>query len=343
MCLFDGFGDVLGGQLILGSHNGFNALGRSQRLAPHGQNTGDGHHGVEDDGEIGQKRRDGTRAAQATVDTPGTHQNHQHQSQIEGQVHGGLAGCHHHVGLVFIGHDLPVNLFESHLFTFAAAQSLDDPDTRSIFPHHAHHGIHRLLQVIKKRNGTAGNKKHDGQNDGQHTGEHQCQHRLQGDGDDNPAHNQNGRTNADALHHAHHPVDVVGVGGHAGDQAGNSETVNLPVGQVGDLAEQVVTQPPRGLPGNPSRHPVGNHIAQNGKDGAHQHDHAPFEHQTEILQGHDLVNDVGQNIGQEQIHDGTGEFDHQTQAHALQIGTDIAKNQMQVLSPSSFLPASIWL
>ena len=121
MSLLMSFRDILRGQLILGGHNGFNALGRSQRLAPHGQNTGDGHHGVEDDGEIGQKRRDGTRAAQATVDTPGTHQNHQHQSQIEGQVHGGLAGRHHHVGLVFIGHDLPVNLFESHLFTFATA------------------------------------------------------------------------------------------------------------------------------------------------------------------------------------------------------------------------------
>ena len=333
-------GQRLNGELIGGGQHCFDALGGGQRLAPHGQHPGDRHHGVEDDGKISKKRGDDTRAAQAGIHPVGAHQHHQHQAQIQRQVHGGLAESHHHIGPVLVPHDLTVDALKALLFPLAAGQGLDDPDAGGVFPHHPHHFVHRPLQAVEQGDGPPGHQIHDAQNHRQHTGEHQRQHRVQGDGHRHAAHHQDGRTDADALHHAHHPVNVIGVSGHAGDQAGHGKAVDLPVGQIGDLPKQVVAQSSRGLAGHPGRHPVSDNIAGDGQKGARQHHKPPPDHQAHVLQRGDVIDDVRQDIGQQQVHDGAQQLDGQAQAHPFEIGPHIPDDQVQESSPSFLRRAS---
>ena len=134
-------------------------------------------------------------------------------------------------------------------------------------------------------------------------------------------------------------MDIVGIRTHTGDQAWDGEIVDLPVGKIGDLPEQIVAQAAGGVPRHPGGHAVGDHIACDGQKGAEQHHKAPPHHQPHILQRRHIVNDMGQDIGQQQIHDGAGELHQQAQAHALEIGPHIADDQLHCVlsSPWSWL------
>ena len=248
-----------------------NALGGGQRLGIHGEHPGDGQHGVKDNGEVGQESDNIARARHPRVHTPGAHRHHQHQPHIQQKLHGGAIDGHHGGGLGFAGSHCFVHLCKTLFLILGFGQGLDDANARHVFPNDANQRIHVLLQRFIQRHALLGNEPYNQRHKRQHGHQQGGKGRVQGHGNDNAADKQNGRANADALHHADHAIDIIGIRGHAGDQGRNSEPVDLPGGEMGDFAEQIVADRTGTVPGYRCGHPVGQNIAPPCQQGAKQH------------------------------------------------------------------------
>ena len=299
----------------------------------HDEDAGDGHHGVEDDGEVAEKGDDVPGGAGAGVDPDGPHHDDQGEAQIQKQVHHGVGEGHGDARLLLPADHLPVDLGEVLPLVLGFGQRLDDPDAGGVLPHHADHVVHPLLELDVQGDAPFGHQVHQHPQKGQGAHQHQGEHGVQGEGDEDAADEQDGGPHPHALHHADHLVDVVGVAGEAGLQGGDGELVDLVAGEVGDLLEQVVADGLGGVLGHPGGHAVGHNVGDQGADGRQHHGPAPQQDELHVPQGHHVVDEVGENPGQHQLHDRADELDGDAQGHPGHEGFEIVEDHPHNVQP----------
>ena len=312
------------------------ALGRRCGLGEHHQHLVDGQHGVEDDGEVAQKGDDAPRLRQPGVDPERAGHHHARQSAVEQQAHQRIGGGHHRVGVNL----LPAEGFavpgETDALGIALGQGADDPHAGNVVAHGAHHVVHRPLHPRVERNAPPGDERDAQRQQRQRGQQHQTEPEVQHQRDRHAAQQQYGRAHAQALDAPEGLVDVVAVGGQAGDEAGHGGLIHLLRGQALDLGEEIVAQRARHVPGDGGGPAIGDHVAQQRQSRAQRHRAAPEPDGSPAARGRDLVDDVGEDPRNGQIHDRADELDGEADEHRAVIGAHIFQNALQASDPAFF-------
>ena len=272
----------------------------------HDEHSGHGQHGVQDDGKIGQECDNDTGLGAAFVDTVGSHQNNQGQTDIQQQVHHWVGDTHADGSAAFAANHLSIDLCKMFLLLFDLGKRLDDADSGDAFPHGAHHHVDALLQVAVHRNTLAGDQPYHQCDERQDRNHHQCQHRLHRHGDADAADEQNRCTDSHSLHHSDDLVDVIGVGGQAGFQRRDGKLVDLPTGQIGYFFKQIVAYRPGGISCDRCCHAVCIDVHQQCQHGTNRHVQSPDQHPFGVFERDDVVQDVRK-------HPWNQQFDHRSQ------------------------------
>ena len=95
------------------------------------------------------------------------------------------------------------------------------------------------------------------------------------------------------------------------------------------ISKEVVADLLGGVPGDPCRETVGRHVAEDGEDGADEHESAGREDHFPAAGGDDVVDDGGEEHGEEEIHDRPAEFDGEAQHHLRKEWPDVGEDMLQ--------------
>ena len=220
-------------------------------------------------------------------------------------------------------------------FIVALGQGADDPNAGNVVPDGAHHAVYVLLHGSVQLQAPAGDQRNAQRQQGQRGQQHQTEPEVHQHGDDDAAGEQNGRAHAQTLHPPQRLVDVVGVAGQAGDQAGYGQFVHLPGGQVLDFFKQIVADAPGRVPGHGGGPAVGDNVARQRDDRAQGHARAPEENSPLVAGRDDLVNDVGQDPRNGQIHHRARQLDAKARQHPSQQRLQISEDPFHASHPTS--------
>lgn len=153
-----------------------------------------------------------------------------------------------------------------------------------------------------------------------------------------PPQQQDGHPDAHGLERLDAGLDVIAVAGHPADEAGQAEPVELSPREVGRPGEQVLPDVIGDVVGVVHRDPVGRNVQLAGGQGGEDHQPAPEHRLAQLAQGHHLVDQMLQDIGDHQL----GHRPQQLDPHGLgnpgRILFHIPQNQFHKLPPR-VLPA----
>ena len=213
-------GLVLGGAEDLGDPvRGGGGLGEEQEDAV------EGHGAVEDQVEVDQEGQDDPRFRRAAVHPAGSHQHHQDQAQVHEQLHRRGGDGHDGAGGKVAAGQAAVDLPEAALLVFLLMEGLDHADAGDVLPHDPGHAVHLLLDPVVEGDALPGDQDHDGRHHRGQDAQDGGQGRVHGQGYAHAAHQHDGGPDAHGLDGGDEILNVVGVGGHPGDQGGQAEAV----------------------------------------------------------------------------------------------------------------------
>ena len=89
--------------------------------------------------------------------------------------------------------------------------------------------------------------------------------------------------------------------------------------------EQVIAKGFDGVAGNSGGPAVGPHIENQYQGGAEDHRKPPFHHEEDVIFRRHLVDDVGKDVRDQEVDDGTGKFDEETENHGRDMRFYILK------------------
>ena len=302
------------------------AVGRRAGLADHDEDAVDAHHALQHHVEIRQKRKDHARLDLSAVHPCRPQPHYQRKADVEAHLHQRTGNGHDGAGLdIRPGHGL-IAQAEAPLFIFGFGKRLDHTNAGNILTHHAHHIVQTLLHLAVKRNAISGNA----QDDHDQNGNHHTQ-----DGRERSVHHQR-YTDAAQKHHRyahaqglqglHAGLHVVAVAGHAADEAGQTEGVELRAGEVGRFGKQVLTDIVGHVMRVVNRHAVGPDIELAGDQCGGDHQKAPENHLPHLPQRHHLVDQVFQNIGNQQLRHRAQQLDRHGRGNSARISLHVAEN-----------------
>ena len=278
---------------------------RSTRSGIHDKDTGNRKHSVQNDGKVRQKSNDGTWLCLSCVDTEGTDNNNQSQTNVQKQVHHRVCDTHSHRCFCFATNDITVYLRKMFLFLFCLGKCLNYADTADIFTYSTHHDINSALQIGIHWNTFARYQPDNQCNKRQYRDHGPGQYRFQCHGNGNSTDQQNRRADSQTLHHTNDLVDVVAVGGKSCFQRWNREVVDLRAGKVRNLFEKVMAQCAGSVSCNRCGNAVCKDIADQRCNGAEHHQQTPEQNQPGIFLRNDIVQNIGQNPWNHQLHNGS--------------------------------------
>ena len=127
-------------------------------------------------------------------------------------------------------------------------------------------------------------------------------------------------------------LHIVAVAGHAAGEAGQAEGVKLAAAEVHGLLEKVLPHIIGNVVGVVDGLGVGIDVNPEGGQGAQNHQRAPEKNLPHGLPGHDFVDQVLQNIGQQQLADGGYQLHGNDTGNGPCIGLHVAKSEFHSVS-----------
>ncbi len=128
-------------------------------------------------------------------------------------------------------------------------------------------------------------------------------------------------------------MDIIGVVGQPGNDGGYGEAVHLRLGKKHRPPVKVPAKPPGHIHGHPGRHAVGRDVAEGRAEGHDQHPSSRLEDSGQVPRGNAVVDNVGQQKGEQQFQHGGGEFHRHAHRHPWKMGPEIAENGLHAGPP----------
>ena len=157
-----------------------------------------------------------------------------------------------------------------------------------------------------------------------HDAQYGRQNRVHGQRQGDAAHQQYGGPDADGLGGGDEVLHVVGVRGHAGDEAGQGEGVRLTAGEAGGADKEVLPQALDAVPGHAHGGHVGKDVGLADQEGHHHHQRPPAHHRAHPSAGHHPVDDVLQYVGDQKLQHRGEKLHRHAQADAAQAQLHVA-------------------
>ena len=314
------------------------AVGGGRGLAEHDENPVDAHDALDDHVEVRQKGQNHAGLDGPGVDPPGAHPDHQGEAQVQAHLHQGAGNGHDGAGPdIGPGHSvvLPGKVL---LLIGRLAQGLDDADAGDVLPHHPHHLVQPRLHLAVEGDTVAGNAENHHH---QHRHDHQQnrgQGRVHGQGDGDAAQEHHGHPHAHGLQRLDAGLDIIAVAGHAADEAGQAEVIKLRAGEVGRLGKEGLAHVVGDAVGIVNGDAVGPDVQLPSEYGCQNHQRAPQKHQLQPPQGHHLVDEMLQDIGNQQLRHGARQLNGHGDRDFSPVKAHLAQNQFHGFRPS--LPKS---
>ena len=162
----------------------------------------------------------------------------------------------------------------------------------------------------------------------QHGDEHHREHGIERQRDEDAADGQDRRAHAQPLDAPEHLVDVVGVRRQAGDQRGLGRRVGLRGGEGHDPREEVMADGAGRVARDGAGHAVGDDVEGERAKRAQHHRQRAQRDAPPVARGRDVVDDIGEQPGQQQIKDRAGEFDDEAERHARVAGAQVMRQNL---------------
>ena len=301
-----------------------------QRTGEHQKHVGDHHQRVHDLQHITQKAGEFAHLHTPRNDHITAEPEQQRHRRIHGELEGGQV--HHRImeGALAGLHQAAVYPLELLLLILAPHEGLYRPDGGQILLHDHIHPVHSRLQP-------AVHGRHLIYDKGQHRRQHrhaaqkdQAQPGVHEEGQPH-AHDQHGGT----AHHgpqpaAHRILQYRDVGGHAGDQRGCLEPVQIREGILLDFLVLLLTQNRAETTGCPGHVTGIEHAGHQREQGAHPHLHAFDEDVIHIPVGHAHVDGVSHNHRNEHFQAGFQHHKQHCQNKFLFIAAQMRENTLQL-------------
>ena len=296
-----------------------------QGLTGEDEHTVEGHDAVDDHGEVGQEGQNDTGLHLTSVDAVSAQHHNQHQTHVQAHLHSGAGDGHDDTGLqIALGH-AAVALLKARFLIAALAQGLHHADAGDILAHDTHHIVQSLLHDGVQGDTVPGDADDAGDENGRHDAQNAGQSGIHGQCHRNAADEHNGLADTHAEDGADKVLDIIGVGGHAGDEGGQSQIVDLVAAELLGADKQVLTH----LLNAVFRHLDGQGIAKDVAPAHHHrrqdHQNAPEDHGSEVPLRHHVVDNVLQNIGDHQLAEGSRRLGCHTQHGCPQMLSHVVK------------------
>ncbi len=264
------------------------SLGGSGAFGIHGEDSGDGHHRHGNECEILHEGNDRFRVGLVVCHARGTERYDSGDTAVHEKRHDGVDRAHDGARVLFIVGKTAVDFIIAAMLVFGLGECLDDADALRIFSHDAHHLIDGRLDLRIKRHTLTGDKEYGDKDEGKDRdhGEREISIHQKGDGD--TAHKKNRRAHAHSLHHADEIVQVVGIGGDAGFQGRNGESIRLRGGKTKRVCKKIVAHLFREIARDLGCHAVSDDIANAGGESTKDHETAPFDDHGDALRCHNF-------------------------------------------------------
>ena len=305
------------------------AVGRGRGLAEHNENAVDTHDALNHHIKIGEEGQNDAGLDLSAVDPPGAEPDHQRQAQIEAHLHQRAGDGHNGAGLdVGPGHGVAAG-GEAPGLVAGFGQGLDHPDAGDILPHDLDHLVQPGLDLAVEGDAVAGHgqnhrhqHRHDDQENGRQGRVHQQRHH-------NAAYQHHRHPDAHGLGGLDRRLDVVAIAGQAADEAGQTEPVELRAGEIQRLGEEGLPDVVGDAMGVVHGDAVGPDVELPGQNCRDDHQGAPEEHQGKAAPGHDFVDQVFENVGDQQLRQGAGQLDGHGPGDPAAVEPHMAQNQVQ--------------
>ena len=305
---------------------GSTCLGENRKHAGHEQNR------VQDDRHVGHKCHDDTRLCQTAVYTNCSIVNHQNHSKIQEKAHDRIHGAHDHAGLPLLIHHFFINRSKLLPFCIRLRQCLDNTDTGCVLSYQTDKTVQRLLHSSVHGNSAAAEQIHKNTHWRDHRQHNHRQTGIHGQCHCQSSNQHDWLTNAKALHHSKHLVNVVGIRCRTGNQGRHGKRFLLPRRQEADAAVELQPDPLRCVSRNQRCHPVCNNVSYQRQNCKQDHYQAPGKNDSHIAQRNDIINHNRQCPRNQQFDNGSCYFDHEAYRHSSGIGLQAAENLFHLFS-----------
>ena len=268
------------------------AVGRGAGFAHGHEDPGQTHDAHGNHIKVGEECQDDPRFHSTVVHPSGPQQYDQSQTDIQAELEEGSRDGHDRAGGdVRLGHVL-VGVGKTLLFIFRFGEGFHHPDAGDVLPHDPNQHIQLALYAGIHGDALGRDRQHDQNEQGKHDHQDHGKRSVHGQGHGHAAQEQHRRTDAQSLELLHGGLHIVAVGGHAGNEGGKTESVELVAAEVGDLSEKRlphIIADAMGIFDGPA---VGGDIEHPGDDGCGKHEAAPENDRLQLSQGHHIVDDV---------------------------------------------------
>ena len=248
-------------------------LGTGQLQQGHGHH----HHAHKDLNDVVDEGLEVAQLKGGPHDHAAAEVQHRHSGAVEGQHHhrqnGDDAQTHGQGGI----HQIVVGLLELFPLKIPTHKDLDHPNGNQIFLQGVVQAVDALLHDLKELSThlheDADGQHHEGNDHHQHQGQAGVEGKADGQGGHQHHRGTHQHTQAHGQHHGH-GVDVVG---HAGDEGGGREAVDVRKGELLHLVKEALAQVPAKTLAGKGGKPGGQHAAQHGHACQQQHEQAQLE------------------------------------------------------------------
>ena len=187
------------------------------------------------------------------------------------------------------------------LLALLLAEGPHHPCAGKVLPGNQRHAVGLFLDGLEEGHRAAHDDIQHQRHQGHNGQEHQRQVQVNAHGHDHRADDQEGRAHHKTDQHGHRRLQLVDVGGHAGDERGRAKAIQLPPGQGVDVMEQTSSQVCAHALGGSGGHG----LAGQGRGQTHhaqQHQQrAPLPDVGRIAPGHAHVDHVRHHQGHNQL------------------------------------------
>ena len=301
--------DLLDGGLGGGQVGGFvqhldDAVAGGHRHAEHDKDHREHHQAHEDVHDVAEQGVELAGGDDAVQDIVGAEPGQGQVAAVDGQQHGGVVEAEAAFRLDELLVKVLAGLGVFFVLVLLADKALDHADGGDVLLHRGVEGVVVLKDAVKDLDGGEHDAaQHQEQKDHGHQ-EDQGQVGVDGDGHDQGEHQVDRGAHAHAGQHLEGVLDVGDVGGHAGDQARGGELVDVGEGIVLDPLEHGVAQVAGIARRGPRRAAAGRQAQQQRKGGHQQGEHAVLDDGVHIAFFDALVDDVGHQKREKNVHDG---------------------------------------
>ena len=187
--------------------------------------------------------------------------------------------------------------------------------------------VSSLLWTFIQGDAPGGDEEDDRNEEGQHDHQDHGKAAVHDQGHDDAADQHHGRPDAERLELLDCGLDVVAVGGHAGNEARQAEAVELRAGEVGSFFEEFLPDFIADAVGVVHGFPVRRDVQLAADDGRGKHGESPQDDRRERSGRDDIVHDVFENIGDRQLGKRTQQLDENCEGGSFPITAQITEDQ----------------